>query len=412
MMLPEETWPTALRQFAAKWKPYKISIGALDFCDLIQTALHEISFAPKRPDVIFTDEAQDLNPMQLKLVRRWGDHAQYFIIAADDDQTIYSWCGATPDAVSDPPIPDDHKITLKQTYRIPRSIHTCADWLIRQVSRREEKTYEARPDDGLLMRLSHGGYKSPEYWILKALMQHIEKDQTVMLLSSCSYMLHPVIAALRKWGIPFHNPFRKSNGFWNPLRSGKRGSSVNRLLALLAGSKCDNRCFRWTHRDLKLWTEWLKLDGSVRLEAKALIDETEASLPVTVERLAQLFRPDALHSLLTACEDPRQLTDWWCRRVAPTFHSRVQFASAVVSARGSHALRDKPHVTVGTIHSVKGGEADVVFLFPDLSSAGNAAYQRPGPTRDSVIRLFYVGMTRARHTLYICQKESSKAVTI
>jgi superfamily I DNA/RNA helicase len=69
-------------------------------------------------------------------------------------------------------------------------------------------------------------------------------------------------------------------------------------------------------------------------------------------------------------------------------------------------------VIVGTIHSVKGGEADVVFLFPDVSRAANTAYQRFGPERDSVIRLFYVGVTRARKTLYICQRESSMAVTI
>ena len=60
----------------------------------------------------------------------------------------------------------------------------------------------------------------------------------------------------------------------------------------------------------------------------------------------------------------------------------------------------------------KGGEADVVFLFPDLSPAGDAAYQKHGPQRDSVIRLLYVGMTRARHTLYICQRESSMAVIV
>jgi superfamily I DNA/RNA helicase len=69
-------------------------------------------------------------------------------------------------------------------------------------------------------------------------------------------------------------------------------------------------------------------------------------------------------------------------------------------------------VTVGTIHSVEGGEADVVFLFPDLSPAGDAAYQRSGPQRHSVIRLFYVGMTRALHTLYICRRASSMAVVI
>ena len=58
------------------------------------------------------------------------------------------------------------------------------------------------------------------------------------------------------------------------------------------------------------------------------------------------------------------------------------------------------------------GEADAVFLFPDLSKAGDAAYQRHGAQRDGVIRLFYVGMTRARQTLYLCQRESSMAVAI
>ena len=67
---------------------------------------------------------------------------------------------------------------------------------------------------------------------------------------------------------------------------------------------------------------------------------------------------------------------------------------------------------VGTIHSVKGGEADVVYLFPDLSQAGAAQYERSGAPHDSVIRLFYVGATRARETLYICQRETGMAVTI
>jgi superfamily I DNA/RNA helicase len=69
-------------------------------------------------------------------------------------------------------------------------------------------------------------------------------------------------------------------------------------------------------------------------------------------------------------------------------------------------------VVVGTIHSVKGGQADVVYLFPDLSPAGDAQYRRPGPTRDPVIRTFYVGATRARETLYICSAESAMAVRI
>jgi DNA helicase II / ATP-dependent DNA helicase PcrA len=338
-------------------------------------------------------------------VRRWGENAQYFVIAADDDQTIYSWCGATPDAVLDPEIPEDHKIILKESHRVPRSVHAQANRLIHQVSRRQEKVYEPRAEDGICMRLSRGGYKSPECWILKTIMQHLERGQKVMLLASCSYMLHPVIAVLRKWGVPFHNPYRKSHGFWNPLRHGRKGSSTNRILSLLGRHP-------WTHRDLKVWAEWLNPKGNLRAGAKELIEASDDSLPVTVERLNELFETTAVETLLAASGDPRQLLQWWSRRVVPAFHGRVQFPVAVALAGGPHALEESPRVIVGTIHSVKGGEADVVFLFPDLSPAGDAAYLRHGPQRDSVIRLLYVGMTRARHTLYICQGESPMAVTI
>jgi ATP-dependent exoDNAse (exonuclease V) beta subunit len=46
---------------------------------------------------------------------------------------------------------------------------------------------------------------------------------------------------------------------------------------------------------------------------------------------------------------------------------------------------------------------------PDLSQAGDAAYQRHGSERDAVIRTFYVGMTRARETLYIADRATMTA---
>ena len=63
-------------------------------------------------------------------------------------------------------------------------------------------------------------------------------------------------------------------------------------------------------------------------------------------------------------------------------------------------------------NSVKGGQADVVYLFPDLSQAGDAQYRRDGPPRDSVIRQFYVGVTRTREKLYICGRENSMAISM
>src|SRR5450432_2824235 len=125
-----------------------------------------------------------------------------------------------------------------------------------------------------------------------------------MLLASCSFMLHPVISVLRRWGIPFHNPYRKSAGFWNPLRRGRKGSSANRILSLLGPET-------WTHGDVKLWTEWLNQKGTLRPGARALIEASDDSLPVTTEWLSELFEADAVQALLGARGDSRQLIQWW-----------------------------------------------------------------------------------------------------
>jgi superfamily I DNA/RNA helicase len=352
--------------------------------------------------------------MQLTLIRKWGDCANYFILAGDDDQTIFSFTGASPDAILDPDIPEDHKIILKQSHRVPRTVHQLANDLIHRVTRRQEKVYLPRPEDGAVQRLSRGTYKSPEYFILKSAMEHLEQGKTVMFLASCSYMLHPLVAILRKNGIPFHNPYRKANGFWNPLRIGTKGSSVNRILSLLVAHPQFGDGHRaWTNRDLALWSEWLESRGILKHGAKEIIKTCAGSHLVTMEHLQTVFELGALESLLAAWHgDYRALLGWWRTRVTADVRNRIQFPADVAAVHGPRALMDLPKVVVGTIHSVKGGQADVVYLFPDLSQAGDAQYNRGGAARDSVIRVFYVGLTRAREALYICQRETGMAVTI
>ena len=79
----------------------------------------------------------------------------------------------------------------------------------------------------------------------------------------------------------------------------------------------------------------------------------------------------------------------------------------VYKAGGRQAVVQSPQITVGTIHSVKGGEADVVYLFPDLSIAGGREWGSRGRGRESVRRLYYVGATRAKETLILCGASSA-----
>ncbi len=413
-MLSPENWPAPVREFASKWSRYKTANDLLDFADLIDTAQRDLEFAPHKPSVIIADEAQDLNPMQMTLLREWGRATDHFVLAGDDDQTIYGWSGASADAILYPEIPEDHKIFLTKSQRVPRAVNALAEKLIHRVSQRQAKAYEPRDVAGEVKRLSQG-YKSPEYSILKTIERHLSERKRIMVLGSCSYMLKPILAALRREGIPFHNPYRKSNGFWNVLRMGSRQSAANRILSLLiahAGFGIGHRS--WRGGELALWAEWLPEQGILTEHGREIIAALPPMKEASAEILAAVFQPIALVEILGALQasTPISLLDWWKSRVFTAFRQRIQFPGHIAVRRGGGALADLPRVIVGTIHSVKGGEADVVYLFPDLSKAGDAQYRQLGAARDSVIRQFYVGVTRARETLYLCSPESGAAISI
>jgi superfamily I DNA/RNA helicase len=64
---------------------------------------------------------------------------------------------------------------------------------------------------------------------------------------------------------------------------------------------------------------------------------------------------------------------------------------------GQQQTKDR-HVRIGTIHAAKGAQADKVVLLTDMSAA---TYE--SVNRDSEVRVWYVGATRAKYQLYIME---------
>ena len=60
----------------------------------------------------------------------------------------------------------------------------------------------------------------------------------------------------------------------------------------------------------------------------------------------------------------------------------------------------EPRITISTIHGAKGGEADNVVLLSDM---GLNAYNAMIDNEDAEHRVWYVGVTRAKKKLYICE---------
>lgn len=377
--------PTSITVFRRHWTEFKEAIEAVDFSDMVERGLNEVLTLPDDPLALFVDEAQDLSRLELSVVRRWASSAQQAILVGDPDQALYDWRGADPEVLA-PPV---WKV-LSRSYRVPRAVHARALGIIRHARSHVEAEYSPRDADGAVRALP---FSIRDTRIVSEL-EEAEDEGTVMLLASCAYMLTVAVSALREAGVPYHNPYGSR---WNPLRPGGT-STGSRVEALLAGA----RDAAWTPSQLRAWVPMVRATGEdavLRRGAKKALSE-----------LPEDDGHDGLREAISWAKrwisDVNAVVDVTPATIAEvvtaTWADRVAYPARVAERRGVEALARRPRIVVGTIHSVKGGQADRVIVAPDLSPAGWESWRSAGWNgRDSVLRTFYVAVTRAREELRI-----------
>jgi superfamily I DNA/RNA helicase len=72
--------------------------------------------------------------------------------------------------------------------------------------------------------------------------------------------------------------------------------------------------------------------------------------------------------------------------------------------RRGEKFNSTPRITLSTIHGSKGGEAENVVLFTDVSPAASKAAESDP---DELHRVFYVGVTRTKKNLYLIEPEDA-----
>lgn len=403
-MVPEESWPGSVRRFAKRWNEFKLESNRLDFTDLIEGALESVACIPGCR-VLFVDEAQDMSKLEFSLARKWGSNADELVIVGDPDQNLYEWRGSDPDAFYANDATSEH--VLAQSYRVPQAPHRAARLWIKQIPDRKDAAYDPTDREGRCERGTYS-WKDPA-GLLEAVAQ---REGTVMILATCGYMLNPTITLLRARGIPFHNPYRLTHGAWNPLNGSRR------LLAFLRPDKQvhgdDTRL--WTWGDLKKWSEVLVADGTfvrgfktkvdVRCSPRDRFGDSEEDRLCDLEWLLSMCKDDSVRDAVGNMD-----IGWWESRLRHNDLKSQQFSLTVARRHGAARLLEPPRIIVGTIHSVKGGESDHVYLFPDLSPVGYyGGWKRPGASKSAVVRQIYVGMTRCRESLTLCEPSSELSV--
>jgi hypothetical protein len=327
---------------------------------------------------------------------------------------IFSFSGASPDAFLTPQIDDKYKRVLQQSYRVPKAVYKRAMGISAKISKKEPKVYHPRDFEGSVVE-TMANYKKAEE-IVDMIKREIAEDKTVMYLCSCAYMLDPVKIVLREQGVPFHNPFRLTRGDWNPLAHGSSNRTTATDILVSFYEKGPDANF-WTVQQFLKWAKYLKVgeNGLIRKKGKAGLKALQAAVDQNMEGLETTRY--ILKDTLTENAINRALDrdfSWFLSNLTVRKISSFDFPLAVIQKGGVDTLFQRPKTIIGTIHSVKGAEADTVILAPDISKKAYFELQIASDVvakRDEFYRLFYVGMTRAREKLILLRhaKQGGKA---
>ncbi len=258
-MMPIDSWPLRVREFAHLWDIWKRECGFIDFTGLIEAGIEQIDQALDVPHILLCDEFQDFSALEFKLVLKWGESATDIYLAGDPDQAIYQFHGSEPLPNSTISFSNGNITILNQSYRIPFDVHQVTDqWISR---RRGRLKVEFKPRDVRgSVRKSNATYKLPQP-IIDDIEEELQRNRSVMVLASCAHFLEPIITKLRERGILYHNPYHPLRYALNPL-SLDCYSDFGRLMAFFRPCKriwgFNHRS--WEYKEIVQWSKMLDYD--------------------------------------------------------------------------------------------------------------------------------------------------------
>jgi len=359
-----DTWDNNLHWQQLKildkaYNDYKKAKDKLDFVDMIEKFIQEGS-SPKF-DLLIIDEAQDLAPLQWRMVKEvLVPNSKEIYYAGDDDQAIYTWMGVRLDDFLDA---SENKIVLEKSYRIPNAVHEFSQNLIKKVSVRQLKTWEPTSKDGTIT------------WHRDILDVDLTSGEW-LILARTNYIANKVCVRLKEEGYLY---WREGTG-WS--------ISPNVLNSIELWIKLQ--------KGISISSDQLK--SFSKLISREYISKEGRKLMSTLSDVNNLRPPDEGYTLIDLkrlCGFDAQDVPW--QKVLSVSDQETAYIMSV-RRRGEKILTGSPRIRVSTIHKAKGGEADNVAILLDSTKACVESLDQ-----DSEIRTFYVGITRAKKTLHLIE---------
>ena len=432
--------------------------GVIDFGEILLRC-HELW--RQRPDIlanyqqrfsqILVDEFQDTNTIQYAWLRLLAGDTGHLFIVGDDDQSIYGWRGAKIENIQKfhQDYDDAATISLEQNYRSTGHILAAANAVIANNSERLGKELWTEDDDGDLIQVYHAYNERDEAsYLVEQIKSGVDKGKN-RADNAVLYRSNAQSRAIEEALLQANMPYRVYGG----LRFFERAEikDVLSYLRLIANRNDDAAFERIVNTPTRgigsatltqlrqyareqsqtLWQATSDLLESQFFAARAgnalngfitLIDSLTPETELPLHELTSLVieetglrthhakdktekgqgRIENLDELISAAKQfnlPEEAEDM---TLLDAFLSH-----AALEAGENQGGAWEDCVQLMTLHSAKGLEFPVVFmvgmeegLFPGQKSSDD-----PGRLAEER-RLCYVGMTRARQTLYLMHTES------
>ena len=309
--------------------------------------------------VLIIDEAQDLSLLQWQCIQKLAEEAEEVYVAGDDDQAIYQWAGADTSTFINP---KGKEVLLQQSYRTPTKVFDIAQGILNRIpsNQRRRKLWNPREEDGKVSFYSSHNYVD------------FSKGQW-LVLGRNNYLLNQAEESLRQQGFLYE---RK-----------QRLSVKEKLLFAVQNWELLRKGGEITIEQVRVIYSYMSSGSRIQRGHKTLPGVPDEKL-VTLDILKKE------HGLSTEAI--------WHEALDKVGNIEREYLISCLR-RGEKV--SKPRIKLSTIHGAKGGEADNVLLFTDISSRTHTElYERP----DDENRAFYVAVTRTKEHLHIIQPNTSK----
>lgn len=335
---------------------YKRANNLVDYTDMLYNFCAQ-DFSPD-VDVVIVDEAQDLSPLQWKVVWKLADKARRVVIAGDDDQAIYKWAGAAVEYFI--ALKGDSRV-LGQSYRVPRMVQRVADRQISRVHERREKEWEPRAEEGVVqqLKLKDVDWDGPDILVLARNVVYLKDVEKRLRNAGMMYDY--------KGAASIPDKLRTAIFTWDRLTRKGEPQRVQDVVTAYEFMEAGKGVARG-HKLLPAWSRDHMVDVAMLKENGGLLT-----------------------------------TDIWHEAFTRVPKVEIEYIRACL--RRGEKISKRARIRLSTIHGAKGGEADHVVLLTDMAPrTWEEAQIRP----DDEARVWYVAVTRARKQLTVVDPSSPR----